>query len=229
MLNALIEPLVPKNSAEQESSLILLTAAIVVAVHRVVAFPHNWDNIPEQSLHMFLLAFALFGIVPFLVGWKGLSQSPGKMGVCLGDWRLGVKTVAVLFPLAFALLVLPGAHNDEMRHYLPLNAIAGDLPGTYTLLQGTRALLFYTSWEFLFRGFMLFGLEKRIGALPAICVQAIPSSLWHIGMPAAELLSAVPGGVIFGLVALRTRSILWPMLLHFLVAVALDVLIISGF
>jgi len=70
------------------------------------------------------------------------------------------------------------------------------------------------AWEFLFRGYMLFGLEKSIGK-SAIFVQAIPFVLLHLGKPFLETLACIPGGFILGYVAYRTRSFLPCFIIHF--------------
>jgi membrane protease YdiL (CAAX protease family) len=94
------------------------------------------------------------------------------------------------------------------------------------MLEAPRGALFYTAWEFFYRGFMLFGLRRYVGDWLAICIQTIPQCLWHIGMPTGEILSSIAGGILFGIMALRTRSILWPMLLHFSIGVFLDLFIV---
>ena len=45
-----------------------------------------------------------------------------------------------------------------------------------------NAALYMFAWEFIFRGYMLFGLEKSIGK-SAIFVQAIPFVLLHLEKP----------------------------------------------
>ena len=77
-----------------------------------------------------------------------------------------------------------------------------------------NAALYMFAWEFLFRGYMLFGLEKSIGK-SAIFVQAIPFVLLHLGKPFLETLACIPGGFIFGYVAHRTRSFLPCFIIHF--------------
>ena len=74
--------------------------------------------------------------------------------------------------------------------------------------------LYMFAWEFLFRGYMLFGLEKSIGK-SAIFVQAIPFVLLHLGKPFLETLACIPGGFILGYVAYRTRSFLPCFIIHF--------------
>ena len=95
----------------------------------------------------------------------------------------------------------------EFRSYYRMYAI--NWPG---LLLHTALYMF--AWEFLFRGYMLFGLEKSI-AKGAIFVQVIPFVLLHLGKPFLETLACIPGGFIFGYVAYRTRSFLPCFVIHF--------------
>ena len=69
---------------------------------------------------------------------------------------------------------------------------------------------------------MLFSLERRYDALLAILVQTIPSAIVHIGKPVAESFAAIVAGVAFGYLSWRTRSILYPFVLHAVVGIATD-------
>jgi membrane protease YdiL (CAAX protease family) len=86
-------------------------------------------------------------------------------------------------------------------------------------------LIYYCGWEFLFRGFMLLGLEQRAGAVMAILIQTIPSAVVHIGKPVAESFAAILAGWVFGYLAYRTRSILYPLLLHAVVGIGTDMFV----
>ena len=71
-------------------------------------------------------------------------------------------------------------------------------------------------WEFFFRGFILFTFVRKFGA-EAIWLQAVPFALAHIGKPEIETLSTIFGGFAFGWVAYRTRSFVYPFLIHWFV------------
>ena len=86
-------------------------------------------------------------------------------------------------------------------------------------------LIYYMSWEFLFRGFMLFGLEKRFGAFTAILIQMIPSAIIHVGKPASESFGAIFAGLAFGYLAIRTRSIVYPIILHAVIGIGTDIFV----
>ena len=72
-------------------------------------------------------------------------------------------------------------------------------------------------WEFFFRGFLLFTYARRFGA-DALWLQAVPFALAHIGKPSIETLSTIFGGFAFGWLAYRTRSFLYPFLVHWFIS-----------
>src|SRR5690606_8307604 len=75
--------------------------------------------------------------------------------------------------------------------------------------------------EFFFRGVMLFTLARRLGA-QAIFVMTIPYTLIHFGKPLPETLGAIVTGIVFGTLALRTRSIFGGVIVHSAVGVSMD-------
>ena len=72
---------------------------------------------------------------------------------------------------------------------------------------------------------MLFGLERQYDAVTSILIQTIPSTIVHIGKPASESFAAILAGLAFGYMAIRTRSILYPLLLHAVVGIGTDVFV----
>ncbi len=84
----------------------------------------------------------------------------------------------------------------------------------------------FLSLEFFFRGFLLHGLKRAIGA-HAIWVMCVPYCMIHFGKPLPETLGAIFAGLILGTLALRTRSIWCGVLIHISVAVTMDLLAMS--
>ena len=64
---------------------------------------------------------------------------------------------------------------------------------------------------------MLFAYARRFGS-HALWLQAVPFALAHLGKPEVETLSTIFGGFLFGLVAWRARSFIYPFLIHWFVA-----------
>ncbi len=210
----------------------ILLPALLIALSRSVGSiefaSHAFPNVSRfaQVLYMFGSVFLLFGAVPFVVIRFVFHDSLREYGVRFGDWKTGLLATAVLFPAIAVLLLLPASQTPEMRTFYPFDTAAAASFWHLARLETARGLLFYTAWEFLFRGFMLFGLRRYVGDWLAISIQTLPSCLWHIGMPTGELIASIAGGVLFGVIALRTNSIVWPLLLHLLIGSALDAMIV---
>lgn len=213
-------------------TIILLLAALLPALHRYfgsIEFASRTFTSAtsfETVFFMFVSAFVLFFVVPYAVVRLIFREGGRDYGIVVGDWRRGLTLTLILFPIIAGTILYPGSQTAEMRAFYPFDKAAGDSVAAFLKLQLVRGLFFYSAWEFFFRGFMLFGLRKYLGDWLAICIQTIPSCLWHIGTPTGETFSSIVGGVLFGIIAVRTRSILWPLLLHYLIGVGLDFFVV---
>jgi membrane protease YdiL (CAAX protease family) len=114
-----------------------------------------------------------------------------------------------------------GSANPGLAAKFPINPSAGNSAAMFAL-HAVTYLLFYVGWEFYFRGFLLFGLRKSMGDANAVLVQALLSALMHIGDPVHEAFGAIPVGILWGMLALRTGSILTTLCQHFTVGLGLD-------
>ena len=80
-------------------------------------------------------------------------------------------------------------------------------------------------WEFFFRGYLLFGLQRSLGSVAAVILQAAAFGLLHYGKP--EMIPSFAGGIILGILALRAKSFFPCFVLHWGVSISLDVLVVS--
>ncbi len=158
----------------------------------------------------------LFLIAPLVFIVLFFRESPREYGFTLGDWRMGLILtlggIVLMTPLIWFLAKLDPssqAYYKGMAAGLPWNTL-GQILG----------------WEFLFRGFITFGYVRKFGA-NALWIQAVPFALLHLGKPEIETLSTVFGGFAFGWMAYRTRSFLYPFLVHWYIF-TLIVLVSSG-
>jgi uncharacterized protein len=219
--------------ADLKLTTILLASSLLPALQRCWGSIEVGEHLFGRTgglpapVFMFAAMFVIMGVLPLILLSRVLHESPGAYGLQLGDWRVGGLGVLILAPIIAAALLYPASQTEEIRAYYPFARSAASSWGDFLILEGSRVALFYTAWEFFFRGFVLFGLANKLGVWPAICIQTIPQCLWHIGMPNGELLSSIAGGILFGLIALRTRSIVWPFMLHSFIGVCLDVFVIT--
>jgi hypothetical protein len=84
-----------------------------------------------------------------------------------------------------------------------------------------RYFFIFLSGEAFWRGFMVCGLGRRFGA-QAISISMLPYVCIHFGKPPAETLGAIVTAYVLGALALRHRSF-WPgVVLHYAVALSMD-------
>jgi uncharacterized protein len=77
--------------------------------------------------------------------------------------------------------------------------------------------------EFFFRGYIIFNLEKSLGYY-SVLIMAIPYCMIHFQKPLPEALAAIGAGIILGMLALKTRSLWYGVLIHVSVAFSMDIL-----
>ncbi len=151
---------------------------------------------------------ALYLIIPLGVIVFAFRRSPRQYGFQWGDWRAGLALTAIVIAIAAPILWY-FAHNSPA------------LVGYYAHQWGPAAPLLtfldLIGWEFFFRGFLLFGYARYFGS-NALWLAAAPFALAHIGKPAVETYSTIFGGFLFGLVAWRSKSFVYPFLIHWFIA-----------
>ena len=132
----------------------------------------------------FLATFALFGLVPALIVKFVFRERLSDYGVQLGN-RFRTCRSFLLFAPGVLLIAWLSSKNPAIRAYYPLNRSAGAARSTFGV-HAAMYLLFYTAWEFHFRGFLQHGLRGTMGDVQAILVQILASTLAHLGRPAIE-------------------------------------------
>jgi len=167
-----------------------------------------------------LSTFVLFFIIALLVARLVDKNKPSEVGMSLGDWRKGLKWTGLFFAGMLPIVIAASFFPTFQQQY-PLSDAAGESVGAFLIYQ-LLMLAYFLGWEFFFRGYMLFSLHKHIGNA-AILVQMIPFALLHGSKPLPEALGAVFVGILLGYFALYTRTFLYCALVHFLVALSMDV------
>ncbi len=163
-----------------------------------------------------LLAYAL---VPFVYARFVLGRTARDLGWstqgAVKHWRIYI----VLFALIAGPLL-----------------VASQLPGfaqTYPIYRGARdSLPRFLLWElvylpqfigveFLFRGFLVFPFERRMG-LYAVLLPLVPYAMIHFGKPWPEVFGALAAGLVLGGIAFVTRSLWLGVAIHVSVALSMD-------
>ena len=165
-----------------------------------------------------LMRVLFYLVVPLLIILALFRESPACYGFRLGDWRAGLALTGASCALLAVVVVFIGRTSAFESYYG--HTTTRRIP--FWLADGIELV----GWEFFFRGFLLFALYRTCGPI-ALVLQAVPFAMAHIGKPELETLSCIFGGTAFGYVAWRTRSFLYPFLIHWFLA-SFTTLIASG-
>ncbi len=214
----------------------LLSAPVLLTIYRYHGYPQYFFGyfprmraVPGGDVIAAYWQFSIFFLLMFVlpvVYVKFVMRKPlGNFGWGLGDVKYGVKwllTIPLLVvPLMFVASKMPG-----LRVEYPLAKTLLHNRDALFLYESAYVLFYYVAWEFFFRGFLLFGLRERFGDVNAILIQTISSCLVHIGKPESEIIGSIVVGVLFGMIALRSKSIWYVFLIHASIGVFTDLFII---
>jgi len=167
-----------------------------------IYFPREWRPLASWGWW-----FGMKGVLGFVLPVLALrllyNQSAHAMGLGLGNWRLASLIAGLYLPLVLAatwVLSDSSAFQDQYPHLAQAKR-----DWTVFLLYELLFLFYWFGWEYLWRGFVIFGTSHTLG-LYAIFVQAIPFAALHVDKPWPEALLSVVGGIALGALVWRCRS-----------------------
>jgi membrane protease YdiL (CAAX protease family) len=210
-------------------------AANILYVYLAVAFPlmmtvfHHRTLLKKRgdyqgSLLYFAAFFVLFFAVPMLIVAVA-AASPrnflASVGLAAGRAGTGLVFIAIAVPVALLAAVI-GSRDPVIRAQYPFSKEACLDLKRFVRYEIAYLCLYYLPWEFLFRGILFFPLIPAVGLVPALVLQTIISTVYHLGHPDTEIYAAAAGGFIFGLIAYATGSFLYTVIIHALFGIALD-------
>ncbi|MEJ2668669.1 MAG: CPBP family intramembrane metalloprotease [Deinococcales bacterium] len=148
------------------------------------------------------------------------------IGVRLGDARFGFSAafagMVISVPLMYA-----GSFNKGLEATYPwAGAWVGRNLGTIFAWAGIYGL-YYIAFEFFYRGFLQRLVADAWGAPQGIWVQTLAATLVHLGKPMVEVIAALPASLVFGVIALRSRSVLYSTIIHLTIGLSLDLFVLS--
>ncbi len=227
------------------SSFILLTLWGLKGDAKLI-FPEKWrialfpDLAWRDQLVSFLTGFILLVVIPCLIIRFRFKEPLADYGLGWSKDKVKLGLVALIVLLIVCLpLFYAGTFDKEQQAEYPLfrDAIPkGDW--SQFVIYELVYFLFFIVIEFIFRGYLLFGLYgiKDIKAVKgvkgikgplvfgvyAILIQMLAYTMWHIAKPTPEYLGALVWGVVVAAIALRIRSIIPIIIVHWLLNVFMD-------
>ena len=173
------------------------------------------------------IGFALVFLLILPAGlMKALGDSLRRVGLGVGNWRFGVPVTLIASLVAVVVMALSSTDLSLQLTYPWAGEWVGASP-TNLLIWAFLYALYYVSFEFFYRGFMLRVIEPVWGLSAAIWTQTLASTLIHLGKPPAETFAALFAGLLFAVLAVRGRSLLYPIVLHLIIGLSTDVFVLA--
>ena len=191
---------------------------------RMYIFPEYQFN-PNVYLYEYLYwyigDFLTLFIVPVIIIKLILKEKLADYGLKTGDYRAGFAITIIFLVVMIPLVWIFSSFPDFVRTY-PQLASTRDNWNTFFIFEA-GLIIYLIAWEFIWRGFMLFGLKEKFGYY-AIFIQMIPFLILHNGKPVAETFGAIAAGIALGILAWRTGSIYYCIITHGGVMFSIDLI-----
>jgi len=163
--------------------------------------------------------FTLFVLTVLIIKFI-LKENLKDYGLRIGDSKSGLF-YSVIFLSGMIILVWFFSATPSFSEKYPHLLSARSNWETFYIYE-FGMLIYMISWEFIWRGFMLFGLKEKFGYY-SVLIQMIPFVILHNGKPEAETFGAIAGGLALGALAYRTNSIYYCIIIHMGVMFSIDI------
>lgn len=177
------------------------------------------------AIYLFACTTLTMAILPALIFRYGFGHKMSDAGLTWGHSQKAIKAFGILLPIML-VLTIPSSQQADFRSEYPYWTQAGTSYLTFIRYSFAYLFFYYVPWEFFFRGVLQSSLRSVTGPTIAILFQTLASTLVHIGKPVNETFGAILGGLIWGLMAEETGSILLPVVMHWALGTSLDAFIL---
>ncbi|HEY4510649.1 MAG TPA: type II CAAX endopeptidase family protein [Candidatus Paceibacterota bacterium] len=203
---------------------ILLTVIFtsVAWTYVVLPFPFSQNgNILHDNF--FILIASLLGmlLLPFITIKYAYGRNIKEFGLCLPE---NTKR-AIIYTIAATIIFIPFAiFTSKVEGVRSFYALQNVSVGDFVIGVIFFGFLYYIVEEFLFRGFLFWGLWEKIG-YHSFWVNGLLFSLLHLGKPLVEIPLAFGLSLPLSWISLKTKSSLPAAFVHFFLALVVNLII----
>ena len=208
-----------KEITSSVSGIIFLTI-VLVFLSNIRLFPLREDEV--TAFFLTLGAFLWLFIVPLLVV-KFVFKNP------LRDfgWRLPESwpralTLTLLVLALFVPLMFYFSNGQVFKDFYTARGLS---VSGFLLVNILMSLVYYFSEEFLFRGFMFWGLFRKIG-YHSIWLSSLVFAAFHAVKPMPEFVFSFFAGLVLAYLALKTKSFIPAFVVHYIMALVLNIMLV---
>ncbi len=181
-------------------------------------------RLPENAVRAVLWTVALLLTLPLLFG-SLLRFRPQEARLTAGTASFGVPVTLVVWAVSIPLLFFAADDRAIQLTYPWPGAWAGSSVTNLAIWAGIY-LLYFVAFEYFYRGFLLRLVAGQWGTQAGIWFQATAATLITLGRPLPELLVSLPLSLLLGVLTVRSRSLLYPIVLHWLIGISIDVFLL---
>lgn len=195
--------------------------AIIAAVVDITG--SQTSNLPQLFVWAVIQFFSFF-LCPAIFLWitRPRAFEILKFPRQSSSWKpYGILFLLMIIPLYFASRMPSFQETYPFLHA----GQAGFNWQAFLLWEALYALQF-VAVEFFFRGFLLIGMLPVLGEA-ALAVSILPYVMIHFGKPLPEVFGAAIAGWVLARLAFKTGSIVPGILLHYAIALSMDLLSLS--
>lgn len=191
------------------------------------AFSNYMSVGPDARLHSLcwwsgVIIFVYFVVPAFMTRFL-FKMKLSDMGLTLKGsmqgWPLYVIMLGVMIPLVFFC-----SGTDSFQSRYPFYKMGpGESMWPNFIIWEIVYFIQFASLEFFFRGFITLGTRKSFGYM-SIFVMMVPYCMIHFGKPMPETIGAIIAGIVLGTLSLKSRSVILGILIHYSVAITMDLM-----
>ena len=167
----------------------------------------------------------LLVVIPLALFWWLQKTTPSFWGVTTKNFNW--QPYALMLLIMVPLIAFASTQPDFLRMYPKLKQVAfidqfTNHPWWHKILYELSYGIDFFTIEIFFRGFLVFAFVRYVGA-DAVLPMAVFYCSIHFGKPLFECISSFFGGMLLGIIAYRTQSILGGMMVHLGIAWLMEI------
>ncbi|HQY21810.1 MAG TPA: CPBP family intramembrane metalloprotease [Ignavibacteria bacterium] len=204
---------------------IFVSIAIIIFLSIALASPNfYYQNVGKDRLLSRIYWFLTDGSIMFLLPLLSIKfifkENLKEYGFTWGDKKFGFITSGIFLIAMLITVWIVSGSPDFASAYPQGGSRVSESFGMFIIYE-LCILVYMLGWEFMWRGYTLFGLKPKFGYY-SVFIQMIPFFILHKGKPELELFASIFAGLILGVQALRSGSFLYAWILHWLVMLSID-------
>ena len=160
-------------------------------------------------------------LMPILLIKIVFKEKIAEYGFTIGNLFKDYKIYILFFCIMIPIILFFSTTQSFQNRYPFYRMYSGEpLYPNFWIWQ----ILYFNQFiavEFFFRGFLVHGLKRQFGYY-SVFIMTIPYCMIHFGKPFPETIAAIIAGIVLGTLSLKSRTIWMGVMIHYTVALSMD-------